>query len=162
MNADGVAAINSAQGSRSRSSTLDQWVLGGIAGSRELGLYCVAVAWVQALSFLPTALMLVQRPDLVRASSREAERQASIVFRGTLLITLVLAVGMAALAPFLCVTAFGESFRESVGMLRVLTVGAFGIVALKLLGDALTARRKPMLDTTAIWRSCARSRSTSS
>ena len=47
-------------------------------------------------------------------------------------------------------TAFGESFRESVGMLRVLTVGAFGIVALKLLGNALTAQRKPMLETAAI------------
>jgi Na+-driven multidrug efflux pump len=35
-------------------------------------------------------------------------------------------------------------------MLRVLAVGAFGIVALKLLGNALTAQRKPMLETAAI------------
>ncbi len=129
---------------------IDQWIVGAIAGSRELGLYSVAVAWVEALFFLPTALTLVQRPDLVRASSPEAERQASIVFRATLLITLVLAVAMTALAPFLCVTIFGEPFRDSVGMLRVLALGAFGIVALKLLGNALTAQRKPMLETTAI------------
>lgn len=129
---------------------LDQWILGGIAGPRELGLYSVAVSWLDALFFLPTALTLVQRPDLVRASPREARRQASIVFRGTFLITFVLAVGMVALAPFLCVTVFGDSFSGSVGMLRVLTVGAFGIVALKLLGNALTAQRKPMLETAAI------------
>src|SRR5918995_4835166 len=61
---------------------LDQWILGGIAGPRELGLYSVAVAWMEALFFLPTALALVQRPDLVRASWREAERQGSLVFRG--------------------------------------------------------------------------------
>ncbi len=129
---------------------LDQWILGAIAGHRELGLYTVAVAWAEALFFLPTALVLVQRPDLVRASTPEAERQASIVFRGAFLITLVLAVAMAVLAPFLCVTLFGESFRGSIEMLRILSLGAFGIVALKLLGNALTAQRKPLLETAAI------------
>jgi len=129
---------------------LDQWLLGGMAGPRELGLYSVAVAWVEALFFLPTALTMAQRPDLVRASREEAERQASVVFRATLLITFVLAVAMFALAPFLCETLFGEAFRESVGMLRILIVGAFGIVALKLLGNAITAQRKPMLETAAI------------
>ena len=129
---------------------LDQWILGAIAGSRELGLYTVAVAWAEVLFFLPTTLALVQRPDLVRASTPEAERQASIVFRGALLITLILAVAMIALAPFLCVALFGESFRGSVEMLRVLALGAFGIVALKLLGNALTAQRKPLLETAAI------------
>jgi O-antigen/teichoic acid export membrane protein len=129
---------------------LDQWILGAIAGSRELGLYTVAVAWAEVLFFLPTTLMSVQRPDLVRASPPEAERQASIVFRAALLITLILAVAMIALAPFLCVTLFGESFRGSVEMLRVLALGAFGIVALKLLGNALTAQRKPLLETAAV------------
>jgi O-antigen/teichoic acid export membrane protein len=94
--------------------------------------------------------VLVQRPDLVRALPPEAERQASMAFRGALLITLILAVAMTVLAPFLCVTFFGESFRGSVEMLRILALGAFGIVALKLLGNALTAQRKPMLETAAI------------
>jgi O-antigen/teichoic acid export membrane protein len=129
---------------------LDQWILGAIAGHRELGLYTVAVAWVEALFFLPTTLVLVQRPDLVRASPPEAERQASMAFRGAFLITLILAVAMTVLAPFLCVTLFGESFRGSVEMLRILALGAFGIVALKLLGNALTAQGKPLLETAAI------------
>src|SRR5207245_4415625 len=34
--------------------------------------------------------------------------------------------------------------------LRILAVGAFGIVALKLLGNALTAQGKPMLETAAV------------
>ena len=103
-----------------------------------------------AFLLYPTSLNLVQRPDLVRASSAEAERQASVVFRGALLITLILMLGMIVLAPVLCVTAFGESFRDSIEMLRVLALGAFGIVALKLLGNALTAQRKPLLETAAI------------
>jgi O-antigen/teichoic acid export membrane protein len=61
----------------------------------------------------------------------------------------VLAIGMVALAPLLCVGVFGEEFRDSIAMMRILILGAFGIVALKLLGNALTAQRKPMLETGA-------------
>ena len=51
---------------------LDQWLLGAIAGPRELGVYSVAVAWAEALWYLPTALAAVQRPDLVRAAKDRA------------------------------------------------------------------------------------------
>jgi O-antigen/teichoic acid export membrane protein len=57
---------------------------------------------------------------------------------------------MIAAAPFLCVTLFGEDFRGSIQPLRLLTVGAFGVIALKLLGNALTAQGKPLLESAAI------------
>jgi O-antigen/teichoic acid export membrane protein len=123
----------------------DQWFVGAIAGHRELGLYSVAVAWAEALFYLPTALGMVQRPDLVRASSTEAGARAALVFRAALLLTVLLAVGLVVAAPVLCVTIFGEDFRGSIDDLRVLAFGAFGIVALKLLGSALNAQGKPML-----------------
>jgi O-antigen/teichoic acid export membrane protein len=123
---------------------LDQWFVGAIAGQRELGLYSVAVAWAEALFYLPTALGMVQRPDLVRASASEAGARAAIVFRAALLLTVLLAVGLVIAAPILCVGIFGEDFRGSIDDLRVLAFGAFGIVALKLLGNALIAQSKPM------------------
>lgn len=129
---------------------LDQWILGAIAGSRELGLYSVAVAWAEGLFLLPTALSAVQRPDLVRASRREASRLGARVFRISMLLTLVAAALLVLLAPFLCVVVFGEEFRDSIPYLRVLAGGAFGIVALKQLGSALTARQKPTLSSLAI------------
>jgi O-antigen/teichoic acid export membrane protein len=128
----------------------DQWLLGGIAGSRELGLYSVAVAWAEALFFLPTVLVRVQRPDLVRASPREAARQAALAFRVAVLLTVVLAVGLIVLAPVLCVTIFGSDFRGSIDDLRILVPGAFGMVALKLFANALTAQGKPLHGTCAI------------
>jgi O-antigen/teichoic acid export membrane protein len=124
---------------------LDQWFVGAIAGQRELGLYSVAVAWAEALFYLPTALGMVQRPDLVRASASEAGARAAVVFRAALLLTVVLALGLVIIAPVLCVTVFGEDFRGSIDDLRVLAFGAFGIVALKLLGNALIAQGKAML-----------------
>ncbi len=81
---------------------LDQWLLGAISGTRALGLYSVAVAWAEALWYLPTALAAVQRPDLVRSDSRTAGERAARVFRGSILVTAISAVLMIALAPFLC------------------------------------------------------------
>lgn len=129
---------------------LDQWLLGAISGPRELGLYSVAVAWAEALWFLPTALAAVQRPDLVRAQLRDAAVQAARVFRVAILLTAVTALAMVAAAPFLCVTVFGEEFRGSVDDLRVLVGGAFGVVALKLLGSALVARGRPVLQSVGV------------
>ncbi len=129
---------------------LDQWILGAVAGSRELGLYSVAVAWAEALFYLPQAFTMVQRPDLVRATRERAAAQAARVFRISIMLTAPFVVAMVALAPFLCVTVFGPEFRGSVDDLRVLAAGAIGVAGLKTLGDALTAQRRPLLETAAV------------
>ena len=122
---------------------LDQWILGGIAGATELGLYSVAVAFAEALFLLPTALSAVQRPDLVRASESEAVRRTAFIFRGSLVITLAGALLLVLLAPVLVLKLFGDEFEGSIVDLRILALGAFGIVALKQIGNALTARQLP-------------------
>jgi O-antigen/teichoic acid export membrane protein len=53
-------------------------------------------------------------------------------------------------APLLCTTVFGDDFSGSVSMLRVLSLGALGITTLKLLGNTLTAQRRPLLETAAV------------
>jgi O-antigen/teichoic acid export membrane protein len=128
----------------------DQWILGAIAGTRELGLYSVAVAWAEGLFMLPTALSVVQRPDLVRSSASAAVREASILFRTAVILTAISAGALVVAAPLLCVAVFGEEFRGSIDDLRILTLGAFGMVALKQLGNALTARQQPTLTSLAI------------
>lgn len=128
---------------------LDQWFIGVLAGAKELGLYSVAVAWSEALFFLPTALVLVQRPYLVRSSAREAPTRAARVFRISVLATVPLALGMLLLAPILTVSLFGADFRGSLDDLRILVPGVLGVIALKQLGNTLTAQRKPLLETAA-------------
>jgi O-antigen/teichoic acid export membrane protein len=129
---------------------LDQWLLGAISGSRELGLYSVAVAWAEGLWYLPTALAAVQRPHVVRADRRSARMQAAVVFRVSAAVTAIFAVVMILIAPLLCVVAFGEDFRGATDDLRVLALGAIGVVALKQLGSALTGQGKPTLASAAI------------
>lgn len=129
---------------------VDQWIVGGVAGARELGLYSVAVAWSEALFFLPTALTLVQRPDLIRAGPREAAKRAAAAARSALLLTVPATVAFVLLAPFLCVAVFGDEFRGSVDDLRVLVWGAAGIVLLKVLGNALIAQGAPLRATAGV------------
>jgi O-antigen/teichoic acid export membrane protein len=128
---------------------LDQWIMGSLAGSQALGIYSVAVAWSEALFFLPASLALAQVPDVTRASPDEAGRQAASAFRIATLITVVLAIGMVLAAPLLTTVIFGDEFAPAAGQVRVLAFGAFGIVALKLLGTTLTAQGRPLLETAA-------------
>lgn len=129
---------------------LDQWLLGILAGPRELGVYSVAVVWSETLFFLPTALSMVQRPDLVRASPQRAAEATATVFRGAVLLTTLAGFVLFAIAPALCVGLFGEDFRDSAIDLRILVFGGIGIVALKQLGSSLTAQRRPLLSTAGI------------
>src|SRR5215213_9028172 len=113
---------------------LDQWILGAVSGSRELGLYSVAVAWAESLWYFPTAVAAVQRPNVVRASRAEAARHTAAAFRVAALVTTVLMVAVVIAAPFLCTTTFGEDFRGSIDDVRLLVAGSIGVVALKQLG----------------------------
>ena len=129
---------------------LDQWLLGAISGPRQLGLYSVAVAWSEALFYLPTAVALVQRPDLVRTDTREAVRRGTAAFRVSLIATIPLAILTFALAGILCEGVFGSSFAGAVPQLRILVLGAFGMLALRIFGNVLIARGRPLLESAAI------------
>ena len=129
---------------------LDQWFVGAIAGNRELGLYSVAVAWAESLFILPRALMDAQRPYLVRLEQRSAGVQAAKAVRLTMLISAPVVLVVVLIAPFLCVTIFGPDFEGSTVVLRVLAFGAFGIALMKVLGSALIAQERPLLEGLAV------------
>lgn len=128
----------------------DQWIMGALSTPRELGLYSVAVAWAEALFLLPQALMVVQRPALVRAGSDDAGRLAARWFSVAVAVTAALALLLLVGAPLLCVGVFGEDFEGSISCLRILAAGGIGIVALKLLGSALTAQDRPLRESAGV------------
>jgi O-antigen/teichoic acid export membrane protein len=121
-----------------------------MAGSHALGVYSVAVAWTEGLFLLPESLSQVQRPDLVRSDTGEAAGQVTRAFRFAALATAVMAIGLFLLAPVLCTSVFGGGFAGSVQELRVLALGGFGIVALKLFGNALIAQGRPLREAIAV------------
>jgi O-antigen/teichoic acid export membrane protein len=128
---------------------IDQLFVGTMAGPTELGLYSYAVTWAETLLYVPQTLVAVQRPDLVRATRSGAARQGARVYRVAVALSLPLALGLLVAAPFLCTSLAGGDFRGSIDDLRVLVAGVFGILALLLLGNALTAQSRPLLETAA-------------
>jgi O-antigen/teichoic acid export membrane protein len=128
----------------------DQWFLGAVAGSRELGLYSIAVSFAEVLFYMPGILVLVQRPDLVRARAREAAERAARALRTALLVSVPAVAFVLVAAPLLCTTVFGADFAGAGDDLRVLALATFGVSALELLRNALTAQRRPLLASSAV------------
>jgi O-antigen/teichoic acid export membrane protein len=128
---------------------LDHWMLGALAGARELGTYSVAVAWFDAIVHLSRAVSVTFRPDLLRASAADAGRQSARIFRICAVLVLILVGGTVLAAPILCVTIFGPEFSDSVLDLRILAVSAFGVMALNIFGTALVAQQRPILESIA-------------
>jgi O-antigen/teichoic acid export membrane protein len=128
----------------------DQWFVGSISGSAELGLYSVAVAWADVLFYIPGVLTLIQRPRLVRATPAEAGRQAAAMFRVAAMLSVAFAIGLFVAAPVLCKVFFGNAFAGSVPDLRVLALAALGVAAIDVLTNALTAQRMPLRATVAL------------
>ena len=123
---------------------LDQWIVGAVAGSRQLGLYSVAVAWAELLFYLPGVIVLVQRPELVRADRATAVQRSAKIMRRALVPATLAGLGLLLAAPLLCTVTFGAEFSAATTQLRVLALGACGIVVLELLSNALIAQRRPM------------------
>ncbi|MBB4695090.1 polysaccharide biosynthesis C-terminal domain-containing protein [Paractinoplanes abujensis] len=128
---------------------LDHWILGAFGGARELGTYSVTVAWFDAIAHLSRAVSVTFRPDLLRASAEDAGRQSARIFRVCAVLVLIIVGGTVLAAPLLCVTIFGPEFADSVLDLRILAVGAFGMLALNIFGTALVAQQRPILESIA-------------
>ena len=120
----------------------DQWIVGAIAGSRELGRYSIAVAWAELLFYIPGVIALLQRPDLVRADRAQATRLAAQSVRRGVVLSIAGAVVLLVAAPTLCAGIFGEEFRGAIDDLRVLALGGVAIAAIVLLGNTMLAQRR--------------------
>lgn len=129
---------------------MDQWIVGAAVGTRELGLYSVAVSVAEVLYYLPQTLVWVQRPSLVRATQSDAALQAARVTRLVLLATFPAAVALIAVAPFALPALFGSEFAAAVDDLQILTFGVFGIILMRLPGNALAARGRPGVQSLGI------------
>jgi O-antigen/teichoic acid export membrane protein len=128
---------------------LDTWMLGAYGSARDLGTYSVAIAWFDAMVHLSRAVSVTFRPDLLRASTADAGRQSARIFRICAILVLIIVGGTVLAAPLLCVTVFGPEFTDSVLDLRVLALGAFGLMALNIFGTTLVAQQRPILESIA-------------
>lgn len=101
----------------------DVWVVDRYQGVAELGLYAVAVGVAQLLFNIPEPFSRVVQPYLFGQVKDEMLARFKSVSRINFTTLLVLATGLATVAPWLIPALFGEQFSASIPSLWFLLPG---------------------------------------
>jgi O-antigen/teichoic acid export membrane protein len=118
---------------------LDQVLIAGLASSRQLGLYSLAVTLSMASSSLVGATMSALVPRVAAGESELAARACRV----TLLLAIALGVAIAATSPLVVPFVFGRAFTAMIPMLLILLAASFFYVPGQVLGAALIAGGNP-------------------
>lgn len=101
---------------------VDIVMLGKISGDRSAGIYSAATRLSEGFYFIPMIIASSVAPMLLRARARSPEQYLQGLFRLYVLMvrmSLVIAVPLAVVSPFLVALLFGSDFSESSAVLRV-------------------------------------------
>ena len=126
----------------------DQLVLSVVAGAAAVGMYSVGVNLVEALWVLPAAAGLASIPFL-SGDAPEDQKQRAMMSATSLSIwlTVIGAVFLGAVAPFLVPLVFGKGFHGAVLPLEVLLPGIVAAALVRITTAALIAKKhtKPLV-----------------
>jgi O-antigen/teichoic acid export membrane protein len=124
---------------------MDQFLVGYFLGPTALGFYAVAASISEQLWLIPQAIAKVLLPRIAALDSDQANLLTPIIARSTLLITGVIAIGLALLARPFIKLLFGISFAPTVPALLWLLPGTVALGYGKVLVSDLLGRGKPMI-----------------
>ncbi|MFA4927869.1 MAG: oligosaccharide flippase family protein, partial [Patulibacter sp.] len=117
---------------------IDQLIVGLVLSAHSLGLYVAALAFTNLPRFIAQGIGLVAYPAVSRASTPGEKRAA--IRRYVLLgggISIVACGVLAVAAEILMSIAFGSSFTDAAGPLRVLLLGTAVLCVRRVLTDAV-------------------------
>lgn len=151
----GVARTLIGYGSRSHVSflattlneRLDQLLISVFLSMTSLGLYVVAGTLTAGSAIVGSSVALVALPRIARAADDLTEslrlcRRFAVV---TLVVVVVVTAPVAALAPWLLATLFGDAFAAGSTACRILLAAAVFLAMSRLLGSMLKALGRPLL-----------------
>lgn len=102
---------------------IDQVMLGQMTGSKELGVYAVAVRLIEATYFLPTVLVAAAFPSVMEArAAGEAALEARLMrlYRALTLAGYAMAAGLTVVVWWAIPFLFGEAYRAAAPAAAVL------------------------------------------
>lgn len=126
----------------------DQLVLSVVAGAAAVGMYSVGVNLVEALWMLPAAAGLASIPFLSGDAPEDQKQRAMVSAIGiSIWLTLIGAVFLGAVAPFLVPAVFGKSYSGAVLPLEILLPGIVAAALVRITTAALIAKKhtKPLV-----------------
>lgn len=117
----------------------------------DIGQYTLGVNLAELLWQLPAALGVVVFSRSANAKDPAAfTRNVVKLLRVTLIVAVVGALGLGLTAGFLIPLVYGEAFRPSVGVLRLLLPGIVAFSLFKVLNVDLAGRGRPLLSLIAV------------
>ena len=119
---------------------IDQVMIGSMIDQSHLGVYSVAVRFVEILVFVPTIIAQTISPMLIEIRQKDENRyeDTSRIFMNiTVSICIVLAVLTSVLSYYIVYITFGQKY---IGAASVLSILAF-----KVIGDALSQTSGPLI-----------------
>jgi O-antigen/teichoic acid export membrane protein len=125
---------------------VDQAVVGLFVSPTALGLYSVGPAFTSLPGSIANSLGVVAYPRLAEhRDPAEARRQLMRFFVATVVLCAVVVAALEVTADSLVPFLFGDAFRESVPIARILLVSALLIAARRILSDGARGLGLPTL-----------------
>jgi O-antigen/teichoic acid export membrane protein len=112
---------------------LDLFLVSAIVGTREVGLYVLAVGLSQLLWIASGSVAVALLPRVAAGSSTEGAADTARLTRITLAIGVVGAVALALVVSPLVQIVYGQAYEASVIMLLMLLPGAVAFIAVNVL-----------------------------
>ncbi len=117
---------------------IDQFMIAGMLGIRQVGLYSAIVMLAEMPLVLPVLLLKAALPALTKKSADNSvimEQALVRLMRSVFLLHAVVAIVLALFAEIIVVTLYGENYRAAVLAFRIQVLGA-PFVALGVLSSA--------------------------
>jgi O-antigen/teichoic acid export membrane protein len=117
----------------------DQFIVAGLAGTADLGLYVVAASITERLNLLPGAIASVLMPK-VASSGGDGLQDTRRILRGVMCCSAGLAGVVAIACPLAMRVLYGPAYAHAVPAILLLLPGSLGMAAAKLASSHLLGR----------------------
>ena len=128
---------------------LDQLLIASMLDSAQVGLYAIAVNFINPLRRIPDALGIVLFPRLASSDESEAHAATALVCRCTVALLLVASLGVLAFGPLALRVLFGERSAGSVAPMLILLPGVVMMGLYLLLTRNFTSRNRQQTNIVA-------------
>ena len=128
---------------------LDTFLVNIFKNSTQVGFYAVAVSLTETIWYVSTSASTVLAPRVASGEAADQDSATGRVSRTVFGISLVAAIGLAALAPLIVRILFGSRFAPSVPAIWLLLPGVCMLGVSRVLGSYLLGRNRQEVDFVA-------------
>ena len=128
----------------------DVFIVNAFSGPTQVGLYAVGAGLAEVIWFLPNSAAIAIAPRVAAAPEEESSNLSAQATRSVVLLTVGMALVMAAVAPLAISVFFGAAFAQSAVAVWLLLPGIVTFSAWKMMSCYLLARNFLKQDLVAV------------